>query len=106
MLFHAPGDQIFNFMHDNNLPHAPDDVAAWANELRSALQRHRVGQAAFSIQVPADAIDQESAPALAGLCVVRAYVGVDGYSTSQLTDVGRSSPPVAAATDPDRCWAV
>jgi len=104
MLFHEHGARIFNFMDDNILPLAPDDVAAWANELRSALQRRRVGQVAFSIQVRADAIHQENARALAGLGIVRAYVGVDGYSTSQLTELGRCSPPEAGSTATAHLW--
>jgi hypothetical protein len=103
-LFHEHGARIFNFMDDNILPLAPDDVAGWANELRSALERRRVRQVAFSIQVRGDAIHEKSARALAKLGIVRAYVGVDGYSTSQLKELGRSSPPDAGRGATARLW--
>ncbi len=94
-LFHEHGARVFNFMDDNILPLDADGAALWARELRRVLAAQGVSRVAFSIQARADAISEDSARALAELGVVRAYVGVDGYSASQLKLLGRHAPPEA-----------
>ena len=96
-LFHDRDARVFNFMDDNVLPTAPAEAAAFARELRLALDSRGVGRLAFSMQLRGDAVDEESALALAELGLVRAYVGVDGYSAEQLRRLGRRSEPEAGA---------
>lgn len=83
------GARVFHFMDDNVLPDGPDAVAAWATELREALDARRVPPVAVAMQMRADAVDEHSARALARLGLARAYVGVDGYSDRQLRVLGR-----------------
>ncbi len=96
-LFHDEGARIFNFMDDNVLPAEKREAAALARELRAALDSRGVGRIAISMQLRADAVDDKSAEALAELGLVRAYVGVDGYSRAQLRRLGRRAPPDAGA---------
>jgi hypothetical protein len=69
-LYHDYGARVFNFMDDNVLPLDPRSAAEWADELRRRLDAKRVR-------------------ALARLGLARAYVGIDGYSSSQLRALGR-----------------
>jgi hypothetical protein len=88
-LHHQYGACVFNFMDDNVLPREPEEAARWAASLRERLDAKRVGPLAFSIQVRADTVSERSAWALARLGLARAYVGIDGYSPSQLRVLGR-----------------
>jgi anaerobic magnesium-protoporphyrin IX monomethyl ester cyclase len=88
-LHHERGARVFNFMDDNVLPREPSEVEEWARRLRALLDAKRVGALAISLQVRADAVSEGSARELARLGLARAYVGVDGYSPSQLRALGR-----------------
>src|SRR6185295_15058980 len=61
------------------------------------LRRHDVGPIALSLQLRADVVTPAVADALAAVGLVRAYVGVDGYSRPQLARLGRSAPAGAGA---------
>lgn len=88
-LFHEHGARVFNFMDDNVLPLEPDAAAGWAEELKRELDLRQVPKVAFSLQLRADAVTERSARALVDLGLSRAYVGIDGYSSSQLRVLGR-----------------
>jgi hypothetical protein len=89
------GVRVFNFMDDNLLP--LDDRAAldWARSLGGALRARGVGTLAFSLQLRADVCTPPVVEALAALGLVRAYVGIDGYSGRQLVALGRDAPAEA-----------
>lgn len=89
------GARAIHFMDDNILPLDPDDALAWAHELQSALARRRAPRIAFSLQLRADVVTPALADALAELGLVRAYVGIDGYSAGQLRAIGRHAPAQA-----------
>lgn len=94
-LHHEHGARVFNFMDDNVLPLDPEDASAWALELRDRLDAMEVSRIALSMQLRADVVTDSSASALARLGLVRAYVGVDGYSRSQLRALGRRAEAAA-----------
>jgi hypothetical protein len=98
------GVEVFNFMDDNVLPLGPADVVEWATELRRALRARKVGPIALSMQVRADALTKQSAQALAELGLVRAYVGIDGYSAPQLRALGRRADADAGARALELLW--
>jgi hypothetical protein len=91
-LFHERQVRVFNFMDDNLLPLGPAEARAWALDLSSALSARRVGRIAFSLQLRADVCTQPVVDALVGLGLVRAYVGIDGYTGRQLVALGRHAP--------------
>ena len=83
------GGRAFHFMDDNILPLDPEAALAWVRALQAALDARRVPPIAFSLQLRADVVTPELADALASLGLVRAYVGIDGYSAGQLRAIGR-----------------
>lgn len=101
-LWRSHGARVVNFLDDNVLPKAPVDVARWARELRAELDARGVGRLAITLQLRADAVDEDAAAALAALGLARAYVGVDGYTASHLKVLGRhghaDAGPRAVAT--------
>jgi hypothetical protein len=101
-LWHERSARVFNFMDDNLLPIDPDEAARFVDELGDALARRRVGRRAFSLQLRADVVSDAVADALAALGLVRAYVGIDGYSPSQLRQLGRRAPVDAGPLALDR----
>jgi hypothetical protein len=101
-LWHERGARVFNFMDDNLLPLEADAAESFVRDLGDALGRRRVGRIAFSLQLRADVVSEGVADALASLGLVRAYVGVDGYSAAQLRQLGRKAPAPAGATAIDR----
>ena len=94
----ARGARAFHFMDDNLLPLDPEQAIGWARALRSALASRRVPPIAFSLQLRADVVTPTLAAELAALGLVRAYVGIDGYTTGQLRAIGRSAPARAGTT--------
>jgi hypothetical protein len=56
------------------------------------------------MQLRADVVTPELADALAALGLVRAYVGIDGYSAGQLRALGRHAPAHAGARAIDLLW--
>jgi hypothetical protein len=88
-LFHQCDARVFNLMDDNVVPDGPKAAAIWAETASQQLRRRGVGKIALTLQVRADAIDESSARALATLGVVRAYLGIDGYSQARLQSLGR-----------------
>lgn len=103
-LFHEHRARVFNFMDDNVLPLDPEDAASWAEELKCELTRRRVPKIAFSLQLRADVVNERTARALVDLGLVRAYVGVDGYSASHLRVLGRRADENAAPRALDLLW--
>jgi anaerobic magnesium-protoporphyrin IX monomethyl ester cyclase len=96
-LHHEHGARVFNFMDDNVLPAAPADAVEFARAVRGRLDVLGVGPIALSLQLRSDVVTEESAQALAALGLVRAYVGIDGYSSSQLRALGRRADAAAGA---------
>jgi hypothetical protein len=94
-LFHRRGVRVFNFMDDNLLPLEPERALGWARELRDKLGARRVGRIALSMQLRADVCTRPVVDALAELGLVRAYVGIDGYSGRHLVALGREAPAAA-----------
>lgn len=92
------GARAFHFMDDNLLPLDPAAAAAWLGQLREALARRRVPPIAFSLQLRADVVTPAIADTLAELGLVRAYIGIDGYTPGQLRAIGRSAPASAGTT--------
>ena len=91
----ARGGRAFHVMDDNVLPLAPAAAEAWARDLRAALDARGVPPIAFSLQLRADVVTPGVADALAAAGLVRAYVGIDGYTEGQLRAIGRSAPATA-----------
>jgi hypothetical protein len=89
------GGRAFHFMDDNVLPLDPDRALQWARGLRAALDARRVPPIAFSLQLRADVVTPAVAGALVDAGLVRAYVGIDGYTSGQLRAIGRSAPATA-----------
>ena len=87
------GGRAFHIMDDNLLPLDPGAALEWARALRDALGR--LPPIAFSLQLRADVVTPELAGVLAELGLVRAYVGIDGYSAPQLRAIGRCAPASA-----------
>ena len=92
------GARAFHFMDDNLLPLDPAEALAWLGQLRTALEQRRVPRIAFSLQLRADVVTPPLADALAELGLVRAYIGIDGYTQGQLRAIGRSAPAAAGNT--------
>ncbi|HEY4240424.1 MAG TPA: cobalamin-dependent protein [Kofleriaceae bacterium] len=92
----ARGVRAFHVMDDNLLPAEADAALAWARALRDALAARAVPPIAFSLQLRADIVSPALACELAALGLVRAYVGIDGYSAGQLRAIGRHAPATAA----------
>jgi hypothetical protein len=92
------GARAFHFMDDNLLPLDPAEAVAWLGELRSALADRRVPRIAFSLQLRADVVTPALADLLAELGLVRAYIGIDGYTQGQLRAIGRKAPASAGTT--------
>jgi len=99
-LYHQRDVRVLNIMDDNLLPSAPDEAARWVRALIAELDARRVGCIAFSLQLRADVVDPAVAAALADAGLVRAYVGVDGFSGRQLVALGRSAPAAAGLAAP------
>jgi hypothetical protein len=95
-LFHRRETRVFNFMDDNLLPMEPDAARAWIDEIAAGLAQRRVGRIALSMQLRADICTPEVVTALRELGLVRAYLGIDGFSGRQLVALGRRAPPDAA----------
>jgi hypothetical protein len=91
----AAGGRAFHFMDDNVLPLDPSAALAWTRGLTAALAARRVPRIAFSLQLRADVVTPELADALVEVGLVRAYVGIDGYTPGQLRAIGRSAPASA-----------
>jgi hypothetical protein len=89
-LHHERGAREFNFRDDNLLP--LEGAEEFLRRLREELQTRRVGEIAFSLQLRADAVTEGVADLLVELGLCRAYVGIDGYSASQLRQLGRDAP--------------
>jgi len=89
------GARAFHFMDDNVLPLDPERALAWARDLAAALAVRRVPRIAFSLQLRADVVTPSVADALVELGLVRAYIGIDGYSAGQLRAIGRDAPASA-----------
>jgi hypothetical protein len=96
-LFHRHRARVFNLMDDNVVPDGPEATAIWAETLSQQLRRRGVEKVALTLQVRADAIDDRAARALAILGVVRAYVGIDGYSQARLRSLGRRAQASAGS---------
>jgi Radical SAM superfamily len=94
-LYHGRDARIFTVMDDNLLPLATDDAEHFLRRLAEGLRRHRVGPIALSLQLRADVVTPAVADALVAVGLVRAYVGIDGYSRQQLARLGRSAPAAA-----------
>jgi B12 binding protein/radical SAM family protein len=94
----ARGGRAFHIMDDNLLPLEPEAALAWARALQAALRTRKVPPIALSLQLRADAVTPAVADALADLGLVRAYVGIDGYSPGQLRALGRAAPATAGNT--------
>jgi hypothetical protein len=94
-------------MDDNVLPLDPGEALDWTRSLEQALGARRVDarRLAFSLQLRADAVTDEVADALVRLGLVRAYVGIDGYSPEQLRSLGRRAAAGAGAAALGRLWA-
>jgi hypothetical protein len=101
-LFHERGVRVLNFMDDNVLPRESEDAAAWARAFASALASRSVPEIAFSMQLRADVVTSDVARALAEVGLVRAYVGIDGWSSGHLRELGRRAPAEAAQAALDR----
>src|SRR6185369_17109632 len=99
-LYHQRQARVFNIMDDNLLPLDAVQAAAWARQLGAELGARGVGRIAFSLQLRADAVTGDSARALAEAGLVRAYVGVDGFSAPQLAALGRAAPAAAGLAAP------
>ncbi len=91
-LYHTRAARVFTVMDDNLLPLAADDAHAFLRRLAEGLRRHKVGPIALSLQLRADVVTRAVADALVAVGLVRAYVGVDGYSRPQLARLGRNAP--------------
>ena len=89
------GARAIHFMDDNILPLDPDHALAWLGSLRAELAKRRVPPIAFSLQLRADVVTPQVADALVELGLVRAYVGIDGYTPGQLAAIGRRAPASA-----------
>jgi hypothetical protein len=92
------GARAFHLMDDNLLPLDPAEAAGWLTQLRSALEERRVPRIAFSLQLRADVVTPVLADLLAELGLVRAYIGIDGYTPGQLRAIGRNAPASAGTT--------
>jgi hypothetical protein len=90
-LWHHKGARVFNLMDDNLLPLQPREAVRFVKRLGTGLGRRGVGRIAFSMQLRADVLTPEVSDALAELGLVRAYVGIDGYSREQLRAIGRAA---------------
>jgi hypothetical protein len=88
----ATGARALHWMDDNLLPLDPADAVAWVRALHAALRTRDVPPIAFSLQLRADVVTSALADALVELGLVRAYVGIDGYTQRHLRAIGRSSP--------------
>jgi hypothetical protein len=95
--YHARAARVFTVMDDNLLPLAPDDAENFLRRLADDLQRRGVGRIALSLQLRADVVSPAVADALVAVGLVRAYVGIDGYSRQQLVHLGRNAPADAGA---------
>jgi hypothetical protein len=91
-LYHRRAARVFTVMDDNLLPLAADDAEAFLRRLADGLRRNGVGPIALSLQLRADVVTPAVADALVAVGLVRAYVGVDGYSRPQLARLGRNAP--------------
>ncbi|HEY7371892.1 MAG TPA: radical SAM protein [Polyangia bacterium] len=96
-LYHARGARVFTVMDDNLLPLAADEAERFLRRLADGLRRAGVGPIALSLQLRADVVTPAVADALVAVGLVRAYVGVDGYSKPQLARLGRHAPATAGA---------
>ena len=96
-LHHARGARVFTVMDDNLLPLAADEAERFLRRLGDGLRRAGVGPIALSLQLRADVVTPAVADALVAVGLVRAYVGVDGYSKPQLARLGRHAPAGAGA---------
>lgn len=94
-LHRTRGVRVVQLMDDDLLPRDPDEAAAFVRELHAALRARGVPDLAMTLQLRADAVSDASAEALAELGVVRAYVGIDGYTPGQLRVLGRAADPAA-----------
>jgi hypothetical protein len=74
----------------------PAAARAWIDEIAAGLAQRRVGRIAISMQLRADICTPEVVTALRELGLVRAYLGIDGFSGRQLVALGRHAPPDAA----------
>jgi hypothetical protein len=91
----ALGGRAFHFMDDNILPLDPDAALAWLRALAAAFAKRRIPRIAFSLQLRADVVTPAVADALVELGLVRAYVGIDGYTPGQLRAIGRHAVATA-----------
>ncbi len=96
-LYHARDARVFTVMDDNLLPLAADDAELFLRRLADGLRENGVGPIALSLQLRADVVTSAVADALVAVGLVRAYVGVDGYSRQQLARLGRHAPAAAGA---------
>jgi|GEM_PF-4547746 len=96
-LFHGAGARVFTVMDDNLLPQAADDAEELLAAVARGLRANGVGRIALSLQLRADVVTPAVADALVAVGVVRAYVGIDGFSRPQLARLGRSAPASAGA---------
>ena len=96
-LYHTRAARVFTVMDDNLLPLVPDDAEHFLRRLADALRREGVGPIALSLQLRADVVTPAVADALVAVGLVRAYVGIDGYSRQQLVRLGRNAPADAGA---------
>ncbi len=87
--------RAFHFMDDNVLPLDSAEALGWVRSLREALAARSVPAIAFSLQLRADVVTAALADELVELGLVRAYIGIDGYSAGQLRAIGRSAPASA-----------
>ena len=97
-LYHARAARVFTVMDDNLLPLAPADAEQFLRRLAAELARHGVGPIALSLQLRADVVTPAVADALVAVGLVRAYVGIDGYSRPQLVRLGRDAPADAGVS--------
>jgi hypothetical protein len=94
-LYHQRGVRVFTVMDDNLLPLDADEAERFLRRLEDGLRRAGVGPIALSLQLRADVVTPAVADALVAVGLVRAYVGIDGYSRQQLARIGRCAPPAA-----------
>lgn len=92
------GVRAFHVMDDNLLPLERDAALEWVRALRGALAARGVPRIALSLQLRADVVTPLLADELVALGLVRAYLGIDGYSPGQLRAIGRSAPAAAGQT--------
>lgn len=88
-LYHDSGVRYFQVIDENPIPEQESAALAWIDELRSALQRRRVGTAAFSFLTRGAALTAPIIDALVELGLVRTLIGIESGTALGLRSLGR-----------------